>query len=1060
MSTPKVYRTLEELYSTGINEKDFIVADERNFGKKKCFTFSKYYNFLSFFGKYYDKVLEQRSLPIFSKHEVIGRFKQWRKVVFDIDAEGVSEEKYQQIIDSLVSALQDKDVIGLDIEKELVVCTSHGPGKFSAHLVLLCFVHRDKQDLEHLYKLVEERMPPCLYKYVDKSLASFNHNLRLLGSTKQGRTKVYNPVWTFKGKTIVTQLPENYPDFDEPNRKFINWFTTYEDTPCISPIRIFFATTMSMVDGCRHLHFNLPDKPKARFEMAKNIDKDRIWEALLKECRGYDEQFELLDIDKESLLKLRRIKSGYCYICKRVHDSSDGFISVVGKEESLILGCFRSKKGKYITCFKPELRKPYEEGSTELREGEVIEGKKYTEELCDKATVQCVSAPMGMGKTFALKKFLQKLPSRTKICILSSRISFSDSTQEGLNKLELGFKHYKQENQHNLYRCGRLIIQMESLYKISGENSMFDLKGKYDYVILDEFSSLCRQFFSTTMDAHRYINSIVFENLIRETGKVIVMDAFLKQDHIDLLRYFRPTDDLKITRYIHPNPVIRQCIKFVKNKEEEKENSVEDRQAIINKISSMAQEGLKIYVPSYSKEFVKDLCSAFKENGMGDKIQDYTADTSENIKRADMRDVNTSWKKVQVVAATGTVGAGIDFSEQYFDVTFAIIGRSSKVEEQFQLIHRVRNTNQNLLYLWMDRPGKGKKGVPTKRQIRKELDRKHRSGIKMSPELVSMTSWLKKIYVVELQEMYKTKRQLEKEVTRLLKEQHYVTTEVPIGDKSGMQRYKHKVPKYRSIKTLTPEEHDEVNLRVKSGNASAEDKLAIRKRNLSKYVNVDEVPSEVIEPLWEMCERNPKVKTYLFNASLELGKATSQDVQLNDYKKSVFSELSNENRPRYEVITALNNVLGLEFSFDGNNNTKIEREDFAARVRPILENEEVQKLYGFKASENEKEYVKMVNTIYKDWTGKTKVVCHKDRVRRNRVHVTPYILEETTIGENIPIRKYICPNRSTAYMRSKELEDSNIINKEYELNRNIRMGKEIDEKNKLLHELRSKMHEP
>jgi len=47
-----------------------------------------------------------------------------QKVVFDINSKGVSEEEYQQTINSLVSILQE--VINLNVEKELVVCTSHG----------------------------------------------------------------------------------------------------------------------------------------------------------------------------------------------------------------------------------------------------------------------------------------------------------------------------------------------------------------------------------------------------------------------------------------------------------------------------------------------------------------------------------------------------------------------------------------------------------------------------------------------------------------------------------------------------------------------------------------------------------------------------------------------------------------------------------------------------------------------------------------------------------------------------------------------------------------------
>jgi len=126
------------------------------------------------------------------------------------------------------------------------------------------------------------------------------------------------------------------------------------------------------------------------------------------------------------------------------------------------------------------------------------------------------------------------------------------------------------------------------------------------------------------------------------------------------------------------------------------------------------------------------------------------------------KNVKTAWKKFQEVAMTGTVGAGINFSEKHFDVTFAIVGCSScAVECQFQFIHRGRHKNKNLLYLWIDRPSKGEKGIPTKKQICKELDRKHRDGEKMSPALLSMPSWLKDLYVCELQDVYRTTRALD-----------------------------------------------------------------------------------------------------------------------------------------------------------------------------------------------------------------------------------------------------------------------------------------------------------
>jgi len=128
-----------------------------------------------------------------------------------------------------------------------------------------------------------------------------------------------------------------------------------------------------------------------------------------------------------------------------------------------------------------------------------------------------------------------------------------------LLKHGLEFTHYKGENSNKQNKHKRLIIQMESLYKIGAENSASNKGGKYDYLILDEFSSLCRQFFSTTMDENRYLNVIVLERLIRNTPNIIVMDAFLSQQHIEVIKQFRPNEGLSITHYVHPNPVIHKC---------------------------------------------------------------------------------------------------------------------------------------------------------------------------------------------------------------------------------------------------------------------------------------------------------------------------------------------------------------------------------------------------------------------------------------------------------------------------------------------------------------------
>jgi len=55
---------------------------------------------------------------------------------------------------------------------------------------------------------------------------------------------------------------------------------------------------------------------------------------------------------------------------------------------------------------------------------------------------------------------------------------YSDSTDGGFEEIQVKLNHYKVKNNIKLYKCKRLIIQMESLHKIGGENSACNKGGE------------------------------------------------------------------------------------------------------------------------------------------------------------------------------------------------------------------------------------------------------------------------------------------------------------------------------------------------------------------------------------------------------------------------------------------------------------------------------------------------------------------------------------------------------------------------------------------------------
>jgi len=316
-----------------------------------------------------------------------------------------------------------------------------------------------------------------------------------------------------------------------------------------------------------------------------------------------------------------------------------------------------------------------------------------------------------------------------RLC-LSPWISYSDATYGQFGNARLEFEHYLGAAINKPYKSERLILQMELLYKISEDYSIKGKNGTYD-ILVDEMSLLMNQFFSSTMDEYRRVNFETFVRLSQDTDQVIVMDALLHKVELDMIKILR-SGEIKVTRYEDPNPTIWTCIKLEKAKEEDPD-ALCSRHLIINKLLELAREEKKVCAHSYSKGLIKAIGQAFWENNTTN-FREYTADIDDWVKREELLNVNEYWKKYQIVLATTMVGAGIDFNQKHFDIAFSICGRSSTIEEQFQLLNRVRVLNENKIMSWIEREGQGKSRVPTKKQLIKEP---HKRGCKMSPQLIS-----------------------------------------------------------------------------------------------------------------------------------------------------------------------------------------------------------------------------------------------------------------------------------------------------------------------------------
>jgi hypothetical protein len=125
-------------------------------------------------------------------------------------------------------------------------------------------------------------------------------------------------------------------------------------------------------------------------------------------------------------------------------------------------------------------------------------------------------AEMGTGKTHQLREYLRtEAPAR--VLLVAFRISLCEYFGEYLS--EFGFAMYNDERlRETLGAEPRVIVTVNSLFRLVG--------AEYDVVVLDEVEGIMEQF-DAVHPAQRRGSWMVFEKLVRDTPRVLCLDAAL-----------------------------------------------------------------------------------------------------------------------------------------------------------------------------------------------------------------------------------------------------------------------------------------------------------------------------------------------------------------------------------------------------------------------------------------------------------------------------------------------------------------------------------------------------
>ena len=300
---------------------------------------------------------------------------------------------------------------------------------------------------------------------------------------------------------------------------------------------------------------------------------------------------------------------------------------------------------------------------------------RYVRELPLDKPVIALKAACGTGKSVQMFKDIDLSEEEMAVVIISHRKALSAETQKRTARTKRGefalYSNIDGKIDLNVHR--NLICEYESLGRL------LPFKGKFR-VIIDEANSVLYQTQSAAGDTQAA--HAVFVNLMRLADKVLIMDAFLDQDRINVWAQYVRFKPYVIENTFKPNQ--DHEIWLANNKNATKQRLV-----------SLVEQGEKVIVPCTLKADAEEiyhlLCSKINPN----EIQLYTAES----RWQNGNDVNEIWSKARVVIHTSTMDSGHSFELDHFGWAVCFFSNSVQipVESSLQMKSRSRLTKRFII---------------------------------------------------------------------------------------------------------------------------------------------------------------------------------------------------------------------------------------------------------------------------------------------------------------------------------------------------------------------------
>jgi hypothetical protein len=343
-----------------------------------------------------------------------------------------------------------------------------------------------------------------------------------------------------------------------------------------------------------------------------------------------------------------------------------------------------------------------------------------------------VKSQLGTGKTRRCIEACTPSPWNTSadtVLVMSCRQTFTTHICAELT----GFVDYRTIKGDTIDNP-KVVVQLQSLWKCA------DMKPR-DLLLLDEVESILASLTPNKTHKH-YLQTIrAFETLVRSAKRVIVLDAFLTDRTIEMLKTLR--GDCVIA--INPTQPYKKTATLV------------SESGLYSSIQSTLRDGKTLVSVWGAKNKAKAFHSLLPPTV---KHVLYTGDSCAKVKALHLADVNKYWAEHHMVGYTATITVGINYNGPPFhELSLYATPWSCPSRDYIQALHRARTVSNNHITAFIQtepRPCSFEAGIDEQeKQFATQTDRvkKFLHDIGQSPlDYSTLPAWLHRILMWNMNE--------------------------------------------------------------------------------------------------------------------------------------------------------------------------------------------------------------------------------------------------------------------------------------------------------------------